>query len=146
MRRVLSPTGPAVLAHRAREGRGLEGRWPPVLARRAHRIDRSGQGWMVCSPDARSLRPPALLPATKRACGAATPIVLQVERVMTRAVAARPAATRALSKEPPSGKRDCAGDAESGQARGAGRTAWRPWDQDPDTRRLSGRTGGCGRW
>src|SRR5437867_9810311 len=96
--------------------------------------------------DARSLRPPALLPATKRACGAATPIVLQVERVMTRAVAARPAATRALSKEHPSGKRNCAGDAESGQARGAYRTAWRPWDQDPDTRRLSGRAGGCGRW
>src|SRR5881396_863490 len=118
MRRVLSPTGPAVLAHRA------------------HRIDRSGQGWMVCrvpvavqiatGDDARSLRPPALLPATKRACGAATPIVLQVERVMTRAVAARPAATRALSKEHPSGKRNCAGDAESRQARGAGRTAWRP--------------------
>src|SRR5438093_749577 len=87
------------------------------------------------------VRPPALLPATKRACGAATPIVFQVERVMTRAVAARPAATRALSKEHPSGKRNCAGDAESGQARGAYRTAWRPWDQDPDTRRLSGRAG-----
>src|SRR5213080_36523 len=90
MRRVLSPTGPAVLAHRAREGRGLEGRWPPVLARRAHRIDRSGQGWMVCSPDARSLRPPALLPAKRRTCGAATPVFLQVQRVMTRAIGDQP--------------------------------------------------------
>src|SRR6059036_1595951 len=66
MRLVLSPTGPAVLAHRARAGRGLEGRWPHVLARRAHRIDRSGQWWTVCSPDARSLRRPGHLPEEQR--------------------------------------------------------------------------------
>jgi len=35
---------------------------PHVLARRAHKIDRSGQGLMVCSPDARSLRLPGHLP------------------------------------------------------------------------------------
>src|SRR5881296_1147743 len=79
--------------HRARDERGLEGRWPHVLARRAHRIDRSGQWWMVCrvpvafqiatGDDARSLRPPALLPAKICACGAATPVVLQVQGVMT---------------------------------------------------------------
>src|SRR2546428_11186996 len=61
--------------HRARDERGLEGRWPHVLARRAHRIDRSGEGWMVgrvpvafqiaTGDDARSLRPPALLPANE---------------------------------------------------------------------------------
>jgi hypothetical protein len=78
------------LAHRACDERGLEGRWPHVLARRAHRIDRSGQGWMVCSPDARSLRPPALLPAKRRASGAATPVVFQVQGVRTRAIGDQP--------------------------------------------------------
>src|SRR5436309_8545268 len=72
----------------------------PVLARRAHRIDRSGQGWMVCrvpvafqiatGDDARSLRPPALLPAKRRTCGAATPVFFQVQRVMTRAIGDQP--------------------------------------------------------
>src|SRR5438093_13354798 len=86
--------------HRARDERGLEGRWPHVLARRAHRIDRSGQGWMVCrvpvafqiatGDDARSLRPTALLPAKRRTCGAATPVFLQVQRVMTRAIGDQP--------------------------------------------------------
>src|SRR5256712_7962124 len=48
----------------------------PVLARRAHRIDRSGQGWMVCrvpvalltatGDDARSLRLPGHQPEKKR--------------------------------------------------------------------------------
>src|SRR5437867_638499 len=56
--------------------------------------------WMVCrvpvvlqiatGDDARSLRPPALLPAKRRACGAATPIVLQVQGVMTRAIGDQP--------------------------------------------------------
>ena len=46
--------------------RGLEGRWPHVLARRAHRIDRSGQGWIVCSPDARSLTLPGHPPEEQR--------------------------------------------------------------------------------
>ncbi|MGH7253874.1 MAG: hypothetical protein ACREIE_08755, partial [Nitrospiraceae bacterium] len=41
-------------------------RQPHVLARRAHRIDRSGQGWMVCSPDARSLRLPGHQPEAQR--------------------------------------------------------------------------------
>src|SRR5206468_6499015 len=67
-----------------------EGGLASLLARRAHRIDRSGQGWMVCSPDARSLRPPALLPASRRACGAATPVVLQVQGMMTRAIGDQP--------------------------------------------------------
>ncbi len=39
---------------------------PHVLARRAHRIDPSGQGWVVCSPDARSLRRPGHLPEGQR--------------------------------------------------------------------------------
>src|SRR5439155_23387310 len=49
--------------------------------------------WMVCrvpvafqiatGDDARSLRPPALLPAKICACGAATPVVLQVQGMMT---------------------------------------------------------------
>src|SRR5213593_4865625 len=56
--------------------RGLEGRWPHVLARRAHRIDRSGQGWMVCrvpvaefhatGADARSLKLPGHQPEEQR--------------------------------------------------------------------------------
>src|SRR5438094_8190711 len=79
------------LAHRTRHARGLEGRWPHVLARRAHRIDRSGQGWMVCrvpvafqsatGDDARSLRPPALLPTKTCTCGAALHVVVQETRV-----------------------------------------------------------------
>ena len=58
-------TGP-VLAHRAYKSGRLVARQPHVLARRAHRIDRSGQGRMVCSPDARSLRLPGHLPEEKR--------------------------------------------------------------------------------
>jgi len=38
-------------------------RWPHVLAHRAHKIYWSGQGWLVCSLDARSLRPPGHPPS-----------------------------------------------------------------------------------
>src|SRR2546427_9844512 len=56
--------------------------------------------WMVCrvpvvlqiatGDDARSLRPPALLPAKRGACGAATPVVLRVQGVMTRTIGVHP--------------------------------------------------------
>ncbi|OLC43680.1 MAG: hypothetical protein AUH74_01800 [Nitrospirae bacterium 13_1_40CM_4_62_6] len=54
-----------LLARRVRDERGLEGRWPHVLARRAHRIKIDFLNSGRCSPDARSLRPPALLPTLK---------------------------------------------------------------------------------
>src|SRR5881628_4240134 len=122
-----------VLAHPAHKNGHMVARQPHVLARRAHRKEGRGGRAALCAraPRTQDLLVPGLGGWSAR---------------WTRAVAARPAATRALSKEHPSGKRNCAGDAESGQARGAGRTAWRPWDQDPVTRRLSGRAGGCGRW
>src|SRR2546429_2575363 len=76
------------------------GRLTSLLARRAHRIDHSGQGWMVCrvpvafqsatGDDARSLRPPALLPTKTCPCGAAPPVVVQVQRVMAGAMGDQP--------------------------------------------------------
>jgi len=55
-----------LLAHRALKSGQVVARPPHVLARRAHRINRSGQGWMVCSPDARSLRLPGHQPEEQR--------------------------------------------------------------------------------
>ena len=65
-----------VLAHPAHKNGHMVARQPHVLARRAHRIDRSGQGWMVCrvpvalltatGDDARSLRRPGHQPEKKR--------------------------------------------------------------------------------
>src|SRR5881397_3284400 len=85
MRRVLSPTGPAVLAHRAREGRGLEGRWPHVLARRAHKKQGRGGRAALCAraPRTQDLLVPGLGGWSAR---------------WTRAVAARPA-TRLLGNK-----------------------------------------------
>src|SRR5213594_1681456 len=66
--------------HRVRDERGLEGRWPHVLARRAHKINLDYLNSGRCSPDARSLRPPALLPPTN--CNGS------MQEMMTRAIRA----------------------------------------------------------
>ncbi len=65
-----------VLVHRALKSGHVVARQPHVLARRAHRIDRSGQGWLVCrvpvafqiatGDDARSLRLPGHQPEQRR--------------------------------------------------------------------------------
>ncbi|MGH7236680.1 MAG: hypothetical protein ACREIO_09885 [Nitrospiraceae bacterium] len=67
-------------------------RQPHVLARRAHRIDCSGQGRMVCSPDARSLRLPGHQPEEQRKDQAVPGNLLLslLQRVVTRAIGDQP--------------------------------------------------------
>src|SRR2546427_8145436 len=81
-----------VLAHPAHKNGHMVARQPHVLARRAHRIDRSGQGWMVCSPDARSLRLPGHQPDEPRQDQAVPgyPLLSSMQRVMTRTVESSP--------------------------------------------------------
>jgi hypothetical protein len=79
----------SVLAHHARDERGLEGRWPHVLARRVHRkVGRGGRAALCArAPRTQDL----LVPGLGGWC-AGDPLLFRLQRVMTRAVEVTPAA------------------------------------------------------